>query len=66
MRIYRAIKNIEKTGIENKPLIYKGQLFFVDSVVELPHYDEKTVNEEFQELGFWNNYGTIVLTPNKK
>lgn len=65
MRIYRSKKDIQKLTIDNKPLIYKGQMFFVDSVVDLPHYDEKTVVEEFEELGLWNNYGTIVLT-NKK
>lgn len=68
MRIYRAIKDIEEPGVSNPSeiLIYNGQMFFIDSVVDLPYYDEKTVNEYWQELGLNNNYGTIQLTNQRR
>lgn len=66
MRIYRANKDIQITSIDNKPLIYKGQMFFVDSVAELPHYNEKAGDADWEELGLYNNYGTIQLTNQRR
>lgn len=66
MRIYRANKDIKQVSIDEKPLIYKGQMFFVDSVADLPNYDEKFGDVDWQELGLSNNYGTIQLTSQKR
>ena len=66
MRIYRCKEDIKNDPIDNSTLVYKGQMFFIDSVVELPFYKEDTVTNYWEELGLYNNYGTIQLTNQRR
>lgn len=54
---------MELDGIKStEPLVFKGQLFFVDNYTDLPCYNgEKEVDQNWDELKLYNNYGTIQL-----
>lgn len=63
MRFYRARDLLNVTPGQATPeMIYKGQLFFVDSPLDLPAYNnDKQVNQYWEELELHNNYGRITL-----
>lgn len=64
MRIYRAKSTLSGPAVNENPgnFIYKGQLFFVDNYTDLPCYNgEKEVDQNWDELKLYNNYGTIQL-----
>lgn len=62
MRMFRARKKLN-LGILESIVIFKGQMFFLDDMTELPGYTVDTVLDDWQELTLYNNFGQIHLTP---
>lgn len=65
MRIYIAKKTISiPEGFEDRDYVYKGQMFYLDTPTDLPYYEDPSKPEHkeyWQELEFYNNYGTVRL-----
>jgi hypothetical protein len=62
MRLYRA-RNTLNIGQTIDMLIFKGQLFFVDSYLDLPNNpkNQQETISDWEELELKNNYGTIQI-----
>ena len=62
MRLFRPKKTMN-IGITTDLVIFKGQLFFVDTYLDLPanFSTPEVLKENWEELELHNNYGTVKL-----